>query len=101
MRLASKVVPIVDMAPRNCPQQGGFSDARSDRAAAARRGHAQAIPDQAISAEEALDAAERSVLLRRCLAQLSPAHREIIDLVYYHRKNVEEVATCRRPWSHR
>jgi RNA polymerase sigma-70 factor, ECF subfamily len=53
---------------------------------------AQAIPDQAISAEEALDAAERSLLLRRCLAQLSPAHREIIDLVYYHEKTVEEVS---------
>jgi RNA polymerase sigma-70 factor (ECF subfamily) len=53
---------------------------------------AQAIPDPAISAEEALDAAGRSAALRRCLAQLSPAHREIIDLVYYHEKTVEEVA---------
>jgi RNA polymerase sigma-70 factor (ECF subfamily) len=30
--------------------------------------------------------------LRRCLAALSPDHREIIDLVYYHEKSVEEVA---------
>jgi RNA polymerase sigma-70 factor (ECF subfamily) len=53
---------------------------------------AQAIADRAITAEEALVAAERSAVLRRCLALLSPAHREIIDLVYYHEKSVEEVA---------
>jgi RNA polymerase sigma-70 factor (ECF subfamily) len=53
---------------------------------------AQAIPDRALTAEETLDAAKRSALLRQCLARLSPAHREIIDLVYYHEKSVEEVA---------
>jgi RNA polymerase sigma-70 factor, ECF subfamily len=31
-------------------------------------------------------------LLRRALARLSPEHGEIIDLVYYHGKSVEEVA---------
>jgi RNA polymerase sigma-70 factor (ECF subfamily) len=31
-------------------------------------------------------------VLRQCLAKLSPDHREIIDLVYYHEKSVEEVA---------
>jgi len=30
--------------------------------------------------------------LRQCLAALSPEHREVIDLVYYHQKSVEEVA---------
>jgi RNA polymerase sigma-70 factor (ECF subfamily) len=54
---------------------------------------AQAIPDCACTAEETLDASQRAAILRRCLAQLSPAHREIIDLVYYHEKSVEEVAT--------
>jgi len=54
---------------------------------------AEAIPDRAFTAEETLDAAQRSAVLRQCLAQLSPAHREIIDLVYYHEKSVEEVAT--------
>jgi RNA polymerase sigma-70 factor, ECF subfamily len=53
---------------------------------------AQAIPDEAASAEQTLDAAKRSALLRQCLAQLSPSHREIIDLVYYHERSVEEVA---------
>ena len=42
--------------------------------------------------EEALEKSERSSLLRKCLQQLSPAHREIIDLVYYHEKSVEEAA---------
>jgi RNA polymerase sigma-70 factor (ECF subfamily) len=31
-------------------------------------------------------------LLRRCLEDLTPIHREIIDLVYYHEKSVVEVA---------
>jgi RNA polymerase sigma-70 factor (ECF subfamily) len=30
--------------------------------------------------------------LRKCLTSLSPEHREIVDLVYYHEKCVEEVA---------
>jgi RNA polymerase sigma-70 factor (ECF subfamily) len=33
-----------------------------------------------------------SAALRQCLTQLSPAQREIIDLVYYHEKSVAEVA---------
>jgi len=31
-------------------------------------------------------------LIRECLAGLSEQHREIVDLVYYHDKSVEEVA---------
>jgi RNA polymerase sigma-70 factor (ECF subfamily) len=54
---------------------------------------AEAIPDPAITAEETLDASKRGTVLRECLAQLSPAHREIIDLVYYHEKSVDEVST--------
>ena len=53
---------------------------------------AETIPDRAATARETLEATERSAALRRCLAQLSPAHREIIDLVYYHERSVEEVA---------
>jgi RNA polymerase sigma-70 factor (ECF subfamily) len=40
-----------------------------------------------------LAAGERSAILRQCLEKLSPAHREIIDLVYYHERSIEEVAT--------
>jgi RNA polymerase sigma-70 factor (ECF subfamily) len=54
---------------------------------------AEAIPDPAGTAEEALDVSQRGALLHRCLTKLSSAHREIIDLVYYHEKSVDEVAT--------
>ena len=35
---------------------------------------------------------DRSAIVQKCLMQLSPAHREVIDLVYYHEKSVDEVA---------
>ena len=31
-------------------------------------------------------------MLRQALTKLSPEHREIIDLVYYHEKSIEECA---------
>jgi RNA polymerase sigma-70 factor, ECF subfamily len=33
-----------------------------------------------------------AAILRDCLEQLSPAHREIIDLIYYHEQSIPEVA---------
>jgi RNA polymerase sigma-70 factor (ECF subfamily) len=35
---------------------------------------------------------DTSQALRKCLTSLSPEHREIIDLVCYREKSVEEVA---------
>ncbi|MGH6674231.1 MAG: sigma-70 family RNA polymerase sigma factor [Xanthobacteraceae bacterium] len=35
---------------------------------------------------------KRNAVLRDCLKQLSPAHREILDLIYYHEQSVAEVA---------
>ena len=35
---------------------------------------------------------DTSEALRKCLSGLSAEHREIVDLVYYHEKSVEEVA---------
>jgi RNA polymerase sigma-70 factor (ECF subfamily) len=35
---------------------------------------------------------DTSQALRKCMSSLTPEHREIIDLVYYHEKSVEEVA---------
>ena len=43
-------------------------------------------------AETAMQKQQQSTVLAECLTQLSPAHREIIDLVYYHEKTVDEVA---------
>jgi RNA polymerase sigma-70 factor (ECF subfamily) len=51
-----------------------------------------AIEDPADDPETRTHCKERSALLRKCLAQLSPDHREVLDLVYYHEKSVDEVA---------
>ena len=48
------------------------------------------IADGADTPEASLDRSNTSAILRSCIAQLSPAHREIIDLVYYHEMSVEE-----------
>jgi len=53
---------------------------------------AAAIPDPASNPEADVQTADRSAAIRRCLAHLSPAHREIIDLVYYHGKSIDEIA---------
>jgi RNA polymerase sigma-70 factor (ECF subfamily) len=50
------------------------------------------IEDPADNPEMATHKKETSSILRRCLTHLSPAHREIIDLVYYHGKSIDEVA---------
>jgi RNA polymerase sigma-70 factor (ECF subfamily) len=49
------------------------------------------IPDDSDTPESSLDRSDTSAILRACVAKLSPAHREIINLVYYHEKSVEEV----------
>ena len=53
---------------------------------------AAAIEDQSDDPEVAVQKKDKSEILRKCLTALSPEHREIIDLVYYHEKSVEEVA---------
>ena len=53
---------------------------------------AEGIEDEADTPEVALQKKDTGEVLRQCLAKLSPDHREIIDLVYYHEKSVEEVA---------
>jgi len=50
------------------------------------------IADPANDPEVALQEKDRGELLRRALIRLSPEHREVIDLVYYHEKSVDEVA---------
>jgi RNA polymerase sigma-70 factor, ECF subfamily len=53
---------------------------------------AEAIEDLSDNPEVALDKKDKSAAIRKCLEKLSAEHREIIDLVYYHEKSVEEVA---------
>jgi RNA polymerase sigma-70 factor (ECF subfamily) len=49
------------------------------------------IADTADTPEAVMDRNQTASTLRMAIGQLSPAHREIIDLVYYHEKSVEEV----------
>ncbi len=53
---------------------------------------AAAVADPGDDPEVALQRKNRDELLRRSLANLSPEHGEVIDLVYYHGKSVKEVA---------
>jgi RNA polymerase sigma-70 factor, ECF subfamily len=53
---------------------------------------AEFIEDPSDNPEAAMFKSQRASVLQDCLTQLSPAHREIVDLVYYHEKSVEEVA---------
>jgi RNA polymerase sigma-70 factor (ECF subfamily) len=53
---------------------------------------AAAIADPAEDAETIVDRQDRGMALRRCLSQLSQIQREVLDLVYYHEKSIDEVA---------
>ena len=53
---------------------------------------AERIEDSADDPETVMRKAQQSAILAHCLTQLSPAHREIIDLVYYHEKSINDVA---------
>jgi RNA polymerase sigma-70 factor (ECF subfamily) len=62
------------------------SDAQLDEA------YAAAIVDLADGPAAAADKSERSAILQKCLAKLSPSHREVINLVYYNERTIEEAA---------
>ena len=53
---------------------------------------ANAIEDTSDDPETVVQKKDTSAGLRKCLTALSAEHREIVDLVYYHEKSVEEVA---------
>jgi RNA polymerase sigma-70 factor (ECF subfamily) len=40
----------------------------------------------------AIQRRQQSAILAHCLIKLSAAHREVIDLVYYHGRSIDEVA---------
>lgn len=50
------------------------------------------IEDPTDNPEVATYKRETGSIVRRCLTYLSPVHREIIDLVYYHGKSIDEAA---------
>jgi RNA polymerase sigma-70 factor, ECF subfamily len=53
---------------------------------------AAALEDPQDGPEVTLQNRQKAELLLNCLRQLSLAHREVIDLVYYHEKSIDEVA---------
>jgi len=62
------------------------SEAQLDKGAAA------VIEDPSDTPAISMDKRERSDILQKCLAKLTPLHREVINLIYYQGKKVEEVA---------
>jgi RNA polymerase sigma-70 factor, ECF subfamily len=53
---------------------------------------AAAVEDTDNNPEVTIHTRQTSAILLNCLTQLSPPHREVIDLVYYHEKSTDEVA---------
>jgi RNA polymerase sigma-70 factor, ECF subfamily len=52
----------------------------------------QELEDDAETPEAATAKNQQNAILSHCLRKLSPAHREVVDLVYYHDKSVSEVS---------
>jgi RNA polymerase sigma-70 factor (ECF subfamily) len=50
------------------------------------------IEDSADDPEVVVQKQDKGSALRACIERLTREHREVIDLVYYHEKSVEEVA---------
>lgn len=55
-------------------------------------GVAETIADDADTPEVSTSKRDKSKQIRACMDQLTPDHREIIDLVYYHEKSIAEAA---------
>jgi RNA polymerase sigma-70 factor (ECF subfamily) len=74
--------------------------ARNKALSALRRRSTEELDDKAVAAiedpqdnpEVTIQNRQTSEILLNCLTQLSPPHREVIDLVYYHEKSIDEVA---------
>ena len=50
------------------------------------------MADSADDPEGALQKKSRNKLLRQAMSKLSPDHREVLDLVYYQEKSVDDCA---------
>src|SRR5215469_4785421 len=53
---------------------------------------AAGIADPQDNPEVTLQNRQKAEILLNCLTKLAPPHREVIDLVYYHEKSIDEVA---------
>ena len=54
------------------------------------KGDVLEIADAADTPDVAFDRKQAKATLRACIEKLSPAHREIIDLIYYREKSITE-----------
>jgi RNA polymerase sigma-70 factor (ECF subfamily) len=69
-----------------------YSALRRPRSEELDEAKAETIEDTGDDPEVAAQKRDKSELLRDCIQRLSVDHREVIDLVYYHEKTIEEVA---------
>ena len=53
---------------------------------------ADSVPDLADDPEAVTGKLQEKSILAACVNELSPSHRQIIDLIYYHDKSITEVA---------
>lgn len=53
---------------------------------------AAAIPDRSDDPETSMQKKDRVAIMRACMSHLSQDHREVIDLVYYREKSIDEAA---------
>jgi RNA polymerase sigma-70 factor (ECF subfamily) len=53
---------------------------------------AAVIEDLSDTPSTSMEKRQRSDILQKCLAKLTPVHREVINLIYYQGKKIEEVA---------
>jgi RNA polymerase sigma-70 factor, ECF subfamily len=79
----------LNMATRDCTLQGAVGAAPSNRV---ELDEASTVPDSADDPEVVLQKKDRAEALHQSLHRLSPEHREVIDLSYYHGKSVKEIA---------
>ena len=88
---SSKADPPFHLALGDLPVQGPVCPATQEGCQTRRRGRER---DRGYVRRSGSGGAEDCTgdALRKCLTLLSPEHREIVDLVYYHEKSVEEVA---------
>lgn len=63
---------------------------------AAERAEVPEIEDSADTPEVVAQKSDKKALLRQCVERLGTEHREVVDLVYYHEKSIEEVGEILR-----
>jgi RNA polymerase sigma-70 factor (ECF subfamily) len=69
-----------------------WSALRKRRETGLEDGVAEAMEDESDDPEVQAQKRDKGAAIRTCMGKLTPDHREVLDLVYYHETSVEEVA---------